>query len=57
MILILFPLGRPLLLLAIGSAAGLLLGILAGRVLSYIVYQATRVIRWCWQAPSSRCSC
>jgi len=33
-------LGRPLRLLAIGSAAGLILGILAGRVLSYIVYQA-----------------
>ena len=28
-------------LLAFGSAAGLLLGILAGRVLAYIVYQAT----------------
>jgi len=34
-------LGRPLKLLAIGSAAGLMLGILAGRVLAYIVYQAT----------------
>ena len=34
-------LGRPLKLLAIGSAAGLLLGILAGKVLAYIVYQAT----------------
>ncbi|MGA2653768.1 MAG: ABC transporter permease [Terracidiphilus sp.] len=34
-------LGRPLKLLAFGSAAGLLLGILAGRVLAYIVYQAT----------------
>jgi ABC-type antimicrobial peptide transport system permease subunit len=33
-------LGRPLKLLAIGSAAGLLLGILAGKVLAYIVYQA-----------------
>jgi ABC-type antimicrobial peptide transport system permease subunit len=34
-------LGRPLKLLALGSAAGLLLGILAARVLAYIVYQAT----------------
>jgi predicted permease len=34
-------LGRPLKLLALGSAAGLLLGILATRVLTYIVYQAT----------------
>jgi ABC-type antimicrobial peptide transport system permease subunit len=34
-------LGRALKLLAIGSAAGLLLGILAGRVLAVIVYQAT----------------
>ncbi|MGP8253553.1 MAG: ADOP family duplicated permease [Terracidiphilus sp.] len=34
-------LGRPLRLLALGSAAGLLLGILATRVLAYIVYQAT----------------
>jgi predicted permease len=34
-------LGRPLKLLAIGSAAGLILGLLAARVLAYIVYQAT----------------
>jgi predicted permease len=34
-------LGRPLKLLALGSAAGLLLGILATRVLAFIVYQAT----------------
>jgi predicted permease len=34
-------LGRPLKLLAIGSVAGLLLGILASRVLAFIVYQAT----------------
>ncbi|MGD0631456.1 MAG: ABC transporter permease [Terracidiphilus sp.] len=34
-------LGRPLKLLAFGSAAGLLLGLLATRVLAYIVYQAT----------------
>jgi ABC-type antimicrobial peptide transport system permease subunit len=34
-------LGRALKLLAIGSAAGLILGILASRVLAYIVYQAT----------------
>jgi predicted permease len=34
-------LGRPLKLLAFGSAAGLLLGILASRVLAFIVYQAT----------------
>jgi predicted permease len=34
-------LGRPLQLLAIGSVAGLLLGVLAGRVLALLVYQAT----------------
>jgi len=34
-------LGRPLRLLAIGSVAGLVLGVLASRVLAYIVYQAT----------------
>jgi predicted permease len=34
-------LGRPLKLLGIGSAAGLILGILAGRVLAYIVYEAS----------------
>ena len=34
-------LGRAFKLLAIGSAAGLVLGILASRVLAYIVYQAT----------------
>jgi len=34
-------LGRPLKLLACGSAAGLVLGILASRVLAFIVYQAT----------------
>ncbi|MGA7522336.1 MAG: ABC transporter permease [Acidobacteriaceae bacterium] len=34
-------LGRALRLLALGSAAGLLLGMLATKVLSYIVYQAT----------------
>ena len=34
-------LGRALRLLAIGSAAGLVLGVLATRVLSHIVYQAT----------------
>jgi predicted permease len=34
-------LGRPLKLLAFGSAAGLILGILASRVLAYVVYQAT----------------
>jgi len=34
-------LGRACKLLAYGSAAGLLLGILAGRVLAFIVYQAT----------------
>jgi predicted permease len=34
-------LGRPLKLLAIGSAAGLILGLLATKVLAYIVYQAT----------------
>ena len=34
-------LGRAFKLLAIGSTAGLVLGILAGRVLASIVYQAT----------------
>jgi len=34
-------LGRPFRLLVFGSAAGLLLGILATRVLAFIVYQAT----------------
>src|SRR5271168_2662242 len=34
-------LGRPFKLLAIGSAAGLVLGLLATRVLAFIVYQAT----------------
>jgi predicted permease len=34
-------LARPLKLLAFGSAAGLVLGLLATRVLAYIVYQAT----------------
>jgi predicted permease len=34
-------LGRPLKLLALGSVAGLLLGVLASRVLAFIVYQAT----------------
>ena len=34
-------LGRPFKLLAVGSAAGLVLGLLATRVLAYIVYQAT----------------
>jgi len=34
-------LGRALKLLALGSLAGLVLGVLASRVLSYIVYQAT----------------
>jgi ABC-type antimicrobial peptide transport system permease subunit len=34
-------LGSALKLLAFGSAVGLILGILASRVLAYIVYQAT----------------
>jgi ABC-type antimicrobial peptide transport system permease subunit len=34
-------LGRPVKLLAFGSIAGLLLGVLASRVLASIVYQAT----------------
>jgi ABC-type antimicrobial peptide transport system permease subunit len=34
-------LGRAVKLLAIGSAAGLLLGILASRVMAFVVYQAT----------------
>jgi predicted permease len=33
-------LGRPVKLLAVGSTAGVLLGILSGKVLAYIVYQA-----------------
>jgi ABC-type antimicrobial peptide transport system permease subunit len=39
-------LGRAFKLLAFGSAAGLILGILASRVLASIVYQATPRIRW-----------
>ena len=50
-------LGRPLKLLAIGSAAGLLLGILAARVLAFIVYQPRRAIRWSWQALFWPCFC
>jgi ABC-type antimicrobial peptide transport system permease subunit len=34
-------LGRAIRLLAVGSAAGLILGIMASRVLAFIVYQAT----------------
>jgi ABC-type antimicrobial peptide transport system permease subunit len=34
-------LGRPFKLLAVGSAAGLAMGLLATRVLAFIVYQAT----------------
>jgi ABC-type antimicrobial peptide transport system permease subunit len=34
-------LGRAVTLLAVGSAAGLVFGILATRVLAFIVYQAT----------------
>jgi len=34
-------LGRPLKLLAFGSSAGLILGLLAAKVLAFIVYQAT----------------
>jgi len=34
-------LGRALILLILGSSAGLLLGILASRVLAFVVYQAT----------------
>jgi len=34
-------LGRAVKLLALGSAAGLLLGVLASRVLAFVVYQAT----------------
>jgi predicted permease len=34
-------LGRPLLVLLSGSAAGLVLGVLASRLLAYLVYQAT----------------
>ena len=38
---LLAALGRPLRLLAVGSASGLVLGVLAARVLAYVVYQAT----------------
>jgi ABC-type antimicrobial peptide transport system permease subunit len=34
-------LGRPLLVLASGSVAGLILGVLASRVLAFLVYQAS----------------
>ncbi len=34
-------LGRPVLLLLAGSVAGLLLGVLASRLLAFLVYQAT----------------
>lgn len=34
-------LGRPLIVLASGSVAGLILGVLASRVLAFLVYQAT----------------
>jgi hypothetical protein len=47
--------GRTFKLLAVGSAAGLLLGILASRVLAFVVYRATPrdplVLSWlshCW---------
>jgi len=39
--ILLAALARPLKLLTLGSAAGLILGILASRVLAFIVYQAT----------------
>ncbi len=39
-------LGRAVRLLALGSAAGIVLGLLATRVLSYIVYQATPKDPW-----------
>jgi len=45
-------LGRPLVLLFAGSAAGLLLGVMASRLLAQIVYQATPrdplVLAGCW---------
>ena len=50
-------LGRAFKLLAVGSAAGLLLGILASRVLAFIVYQATPAIRWYWLALFWRWRC
>jgi len=34
-------LGRPLLVLGAGSAAGLVLGVLASRLLAFLVYEAT----------------
>jgi ABC-type antimicrobial peptide transport system permease subunit len=34
-------LGRPLVVLLAGSGAGLLMGVLASRLLSFVVYQAT----------------
>ena len=50
-------LGRAFVLLSVGSVAGLVLGILATKVLSFIVYQATPKIRWCWAGWCSRCWC
>jgi len=41
-------LGRTFKLLAFGSTAGLLLGILASRVLALVVYEALPEIRWYW---------
>jgi ABC-type antimicrobial peptide transport system permease subunit len=34
-------LGRPLLVLVVGSISGLALGVLASRLLAYLVYEAT----------------
>jgi len=50
-------LGRPLKLLAFGSAAGLLLGILAARVLAFIVYQATPRDPLFWPVLFWQCCC
>ena len=48
-------LGRAFKLLAFGSVAGLVLGVLATRVLTFIVYQATPRDPWCWQVQFWLC--
>ena len=44
-------------LLAVGSAAGLVLGILASRVLAFILSKQLPAIRWCWLVSSWPCRC
>jgi ABC-type antimicrobial peptide transport system permease subunit len=50
-------LGRAFKLLAFGSAAGLLLGILPSRVLPTSCIKRLRAIRWYWPALSSPWTC